>query len=58
MTEKRNMQVGFIHLPYESGENIGQNVFSMPLSDMVKALRSAIVACALPDADSNLTKKG
>lgn len=58
MTEKRNMQVGFIHLPYESGENIGQNVFSMPLSDMVKALRSVIVACALPDADSNLTKKG
>ncbi len=36
----------------------GRMSFSMPLSDMVKALRSAIVACALPDADSNLTKKG
>lgn len=58
MTEKRNMQVGFIHLPYESGGNIGQDVFCLPLSDMVKALRSAVIACVFPSTDSNLTKKG
>lgn len=58
MTEKRNMQVGFIHLPYESGGNIGQDVFCLPLSDMVKALRSAVIACVFPCTDSNLTKKG
>lgn len=44
-TEKRNMQAGFIHFPHESCEEIKQDVFSMPLCDIVKALRAAISAC-------------
>lgn len=56
--EKRNMQIGFIHLPYESCDSIGRDVFSLPLSDMVKALHRIVSVCILPKAETNPTKKG
>lgn len=52
--EKRNMRVGFIHLPYEKCPQNDPRAFTMSIDDSVKAIAAAVAA----SVNAESVKKG